>query len=67
MFVAPGPIADTEMFESVMSPKKTAYFLAMSRGRLFDDMALVRALTTDGLIADAGAATARNLATERPL
>jgi phosphoglycerate dehydrogenase-like enzyme len=35
------------------SMKKTAYFLAMSRGRLFDDMALVRALK-EGWIAGAG-------------
>ena len=33
--------------------KKTAYFLAMSRGKLFDDMALVRALK-EGWIAGAG-------------
>jgi phosphoglycerate dehydrogenase-like enzyme len=33
--------------------KKTAYFLALSRGRLFDDMALVRALK-EGWIAGAG-------------
>lgn len=33
--------------------KRTAYFLAMSRGRLFDDMALVRALK-EGWIAGAG-------------
>lgn len=35
------------------SMKKTAYFLAMSRGALFDDMALVRALK-EGWIAGAG-------------
>jgi phosphoglycerate dehydrogenase-like enzyme len=35
------------------SMKKTAYFLAMSRGMLFDDMALVRALK-EGWIAGAG-------------
>ena len=35
------------------SMKKTAYFLAMSRGRLFDDMALVRALK-EGWITGAG-------------
>jgi phosphoglycerate dehydrogenase-like enzyme len=33
--------------------KKTAYFLALSRGRLFDDMALVQALK-EGWIAGAG-------------
>jgi len=33
--------------------KKTAYFLAMSRGKLFDDMALVKALR-EGWIAGAG-------------
>ncbi|MEK7407523.1 MAG: D-2-hydroxyacid dehydrogenase [Acidobacteriota bacterium] len=33
--------------------KRTAYFLAMSRGRLFDDMALVKALK-EGWIAGAG-------------
>jgi len=33
--------------------KKTAYFLALSRGRLFDDLALVRALK-EGWIAGAG-------------
>ncbi len=35
------------------SMKKTAYFLALSRGKLFDDMALVRALK-EGWIAGAG-------------
>ncbi|MBS1825998.1 MAG: D-2-hydroxyacid dehydrogenase [Acidobacteria bacterium] len=35
------------------SMKKTAYFLAMSRGKLFDDMALVKALK-GGWIAGAG-------------
>ncbi len=35
------------------SMKKTAYFLGMSRGRLFDDMALVKALK-EGWIAGAG-------------
>ncbi|MFN0172757.1 MAG: D-2-hydroxyacid dehydrogenase [Bryobacteraceae bacterium] len=35
------------------SMKKTAYFLAMSRGELFDDMALVKALK-EGWIAGAG-------------
>ncbi|WP_321477983.1 D-2-hydroxyacid dehydrogenase [uncultured Paludibaculum sp.] len=35
------------------SMKKTAYFLALSRGRLFDDMALVKALR-EGWIAGAG-------------
>ena len=33
--------------------KKTAYFLAMSRGKLYDDMAVVRALK-EGWIAGAG-------------
>jgi phosphoglycerate dehydrogenase-like enzyme len=33
--------------------KRTAYFLAMSRGMLFDDMALVKALK-EGWIAGAG-------------
>ena len=33
------------------SMKKTAYFLAMSRGMLYDDMALARALK-EGWIAD---------------
>jgi phosphoglycerate dehydrogenase-like enzyme len=35
------------------SMKKTAYFLALSRGKLFDDMALVKALQ-EGWIAGAG-------------
>jgi phosphoglycerate dehydrogenase-like enzyme len=35
------------------SMKKTAYFLALSRGKLFDDLALVRALK-EGWIAGAG-------------
>ncbi len=35
------------------SMKKTAYFLAMSRGRLFDDLALAKALK-EGWIAGAG-------------
>ena len=35
------------------SMRKTAYFLALSRGKLFDDMALVRALR-EGWIAGAG-------------
>jgi phosphoglycerate dehydrogenase-like enzyme len=35
------------------SMKKTAYFLAVSRGKLFDDLALVKALK-DGWIAGAG-------------
>lgn len=35
------------------SMKKTAYFIAMSRGKLFDDMALVKALQ-EGWIAGAG-------------
>ena len=41
---------DEKVFRSM---KKTAYFLAMSRGKLFDDMALVRALK-EGWIAGAG-------------
>ncbi len=39
-----------EVFRSM---KKTAYFLALSRGKLFDDMALVKALK-EGWIAGAG-------------
>src|SRR5258708_29131134 len=35
------------------SMKKTAYFLAMSRGKLYDDMALAKALK-EGWIAGAG-------------
>lgn len=41
---------DEKVFRSM---KKTAYFLALSRGKLFDDMALVRALK-EGWIAGAG-------------
>ncbi len=41
---------DEKVFRSM---KRTAYFLAMSRGRLFDDMALVKALQ-GGWIAGAG-------------
>jgi phosphoglycerate dehydrogenase-like enzyme len=41
---------DERVFRSM---KKTAYFLALSRGRLFDDMALVKALRK-GWIAGAG-------------
>lgn len=41
---------DEPVFRSM---KKTAYFLALSRGKLFDDMALVRALQ-EGWIAGAG-------------
>jgi len=52
---APHTKETARMFnESVFrSMKKTAYFLAMSRGALFDDMALVRALK-EGWIAGAG-------------
>jgi phosphoglycerate dehydrogenase-like enzyme len=35
------------------SMKKTAYFIALSRGKVFDDMALVKALK-EGWIAGAG-------------
>jgi phosphoglycerate dehydrogenase-like enzyme len=41
---------DEKIFRSM---KKTAYFLAVSRGKLFDDLALVRALK-EGWIAGAG-------------
>jgi phosphoglycerate dehydrogenase-like enzyme len=41
---------DEQVFRSM---KKTAYFLALSRGKLFDDMALVKALQ-EGWIAGAG-------------
>jgi len=41
---------DEKVFRSM---KKTAYFLALSRGKLFDDMALVKALK-EGWIAGAG-------------
>lgn len=41
---------DEQVFRSM---KKTAYFLALSRGKLFDDMALVKALK-EGWIAGAG-------------
>ena len=41
---------DEQVFRSM---KKTAYFLALSRGKLFDDMALVHALQ-EGWIAGAG-------------
>ncbi|QOY90249.1 D-2-hydroxyacid dehydrogenase [Paludibaculum fermentans] len=57
VLVAAAPLTPTteRMFnESVFrSMKKTAYFLALSRGRLFDDMALVKALK-QGWIAGAG-------------
>ncbi|MBK9171267.1 MAG: D-2-hydroxyacid dehydrogenase [Bryobacterales bacterium] len=48
------PQTDKMFNEKVFrSMKKTAYFLALSRGKLFDDMALVRALK-EGWIAGAG-------------
>jgi phosphoglycerate dehydrogenase-like enzyme len=48
------PQTDRMFNESVFRRmKKTAYFLALSRGRLIDDMALVRALK-EGWIAGAG-------------
>jgi phosphoglycerate dehydrogenase-like enzyme len=48
------PLTERMFDETVFrSMKKTAYFLAMSRGRLFDDMALVKALK-GGWIAGAG-------------
>ena len=48
------PETDRMFNEQVFrSMKKTAYFLALSRGRLFDDMALVKALK-EGWIAGAG-------------
>ena len=48
------PITERMFNETVFrSMKKTAYFLALSRGRLFDDMALVKALR-EGWIAGAG-------------
>ena len=57
VLVAAAPLTPqtTRMFnESVFrSMKKTAYFLALSRGELMDDMALVKALN-EGWIAGAG-------------
>jgi phosphoglycerate dehydrogenase-like enzyme len=52
---APHTPATERMFNDTVfrSMKKTAYFLALSRGMLFDDRALVRALK-DGWIAGAG-------------
>jgi phosphoglycerate dehydrogenase-like enzyme len=52
---APHTPATERMFNEKVfrSMKKTAYFLAVSRGTLFDDMALVRALK-EGWIAGAG-------------
>lgn len=48
------PITERMFNEQVFrSMKKTAYFLALSRGRLYDDMALVKALK-GGWIAGAG-------------
>lgn len=48
------PETDRMFNEKVFrSMKKTAYFLALSRGKLFDDLALVRALK-EGWIAGAG-------------
>jgi phosphoglycerate dehydrogenase-like enzyme len=52
---APHTPATERMFNEQVfrSMKKTAYFLALSRGMLFDDMALVKALK-EGWIAGAG-------------
>ena len=52
---APSTPATRRMFNEAIfrSMKKTAYFLAMSRGDLYDDMALVKALK-EGWIAGAG-------------
>jgi phosphoglycerate dehydrogenase-like enzyme len=52
---APSTPTTRRMFNEQVfrSMKKTAYFLAMSRGDLFDDMALVKALK-EGWIAGAG-------------
>jgi phosphoglycerate dehydrogenase-like enzyme len=48
------PITERMFNESIFrSMKKTAYFLALSRGMLYDDMALVKALK-EGWIAGAG-------------
>jgi len=57
VLVAAAPLTpETErMFDEKVfrSMKKTAYFIALSRGKLFDDMALVKALK-EGWIAGAG-------------
>jgi len=57
VLVAAAPLTpETErMFDERVfrSMKKTAYFLALSRGKLFDDLALVKALK-EGWIAGAG-------------
>jgi phosphoglycerate dehydrogenase-like enzyme len=57
VLVAAAPLTPSteRMFNETIfrSMKKTAYFLAMSRGKLFDDMALVKALK-EGWIAGAG-------------
>jgi phosphoglycerate dehydrogenase-like enzyme len=52
---APATPATNRMFNEAIfrSMKKTSYFLALSRGSLFDDMALVKALK-EGWIAGAG-------------
>lgn len=52
---APATPATDKMFNEAIfrSMKKSAYFLALSRGSLFDDMALVKALK-EGWIAGAG-------------
>jgi len=52
---APSTPTTRRMFNEPIfrSMKKSAYFLAMSRGDLFDDMALVKALK-EGWIAGAG-------------
>lgn len=52
---APATPATNKMFNEAIfrSMKKTSYFLALSRGSLFDDMALVKALK-EGWIAGAG-------------
>ena len=48
------PITERMFNEQIFrSMKKTAYFLALSRGKLYDDMALVKALK-EGWIAGAG-------------
>ena len=48
------PITERLFNEQIFrSMKPTAYFLALSRGKLYDDMALVRALT-ESWIAGAG-------------
>jgi phosphoglycerate dehydrogenase-like enzyme len=48
------PVTERMFNEAIFrSMKKTAYFLALSRGKLYDDMALVKALK-EGWIAGAG-------------